>query len=157
MPTNFLQESGFLAAPYSVLTTELNALGSGASTTSSVGGTSGAFSQTQTAQGIWGIAHFNAGGAFTPTAGGYLAIWALYSPDGGTTYEKTVASTDLPRPPDIVIPLFASAYASADKAQSSGIIRMPWWTHKFFIVNHAGVALPATGNIIQVATVAVQY
>jgi hypothetical protein len=158
--TNFLEATGtngFLATPFNIMSTELNALANGSSATSSVGGTSGVFSQTNTSQGIWGAAHFLAGGAFTPTAGGFIAGWFLYSPDGGTTFEKVVASTDLPRPADFVIPLFASAYAANDISQSSGLIRLPWWSFKLFVVNHAGAALAATSNLIKLASVATQY
>lgn len=158
MATNFLEYSGgtngFLTTPTSLVTTELNTLSNGNSATQSVAGN---FSQASFGSGIWGIADFVAGGAFTPTAGGYLAAWFLFSPDGGTTFEKTVSNIDMPRPPDFTIPLTTAAYASSDVAQASGIIRLPWWTWKTFVVNHAGAALPATGNIIKLASVAVQY
>ena len=97
MPTNFLQESGFLVTPFNLMTTELNALGSGANVVSSVGGTSGVFTQTNFGSGIYGMVHFKAGGAFTVVAGGYIAGWWLYSPDG-TNFETVIAATDLPRP-----------------------------------------------------------
>lgn len=161
MATNFLEYSGgsngFLTAPFNLMTTELNTLANGSSATSSVGGTSGVFTQTSQGSGIWGAAHFKAGGAVTPLAGGYIAGWFLYSPDGGSTFEFTVSNTDLPRPADFTIPLYASAYASGNFSQSSGIIRLPWWSYKLFVVNHAGAALPASGNVIQLGSVAIQY
>lgn len=159
MATNFLEatgSNGFLATPFNLQSTELNALGNGNSAVSSVGGTSGVFTQTNWSSGIWGQAHFLAGGAFTPTAGGYIACWFLYSPDGGSTFEKTVSNTDLPRLPDFVIPLFASAYAANDISQSV-FFRIPWWSTKLFVVNHAGVALSASGHLIKGASVAIQY
>jgi len=160
MATNFLLATGtngFIATPFNLQTTELNALGSGANAVSSVGGTSGVFTQTNFASAIWCAVHFKSGGAFTPTTGGYLAGWWLYSPDGGSTFEKVVSATDQPRPPDFVIPLFASAYATNDIAQSSGIVRCPWWSTKAYIGNRSGASLPATGNVIQAGPVAVQY
>jgi hypothetical protein len=166
MATNFLEYSGgtngFLTAPFNLMTTELNALanfvaGTSGTALSSVGGTSGVFTQTNWGSGIWGVIDFVSGGAFTPTAGGYLAGWFLFSPDGGTTFEKNVATQDMPRSPDFIIPLFASAYAASDVSQSSGIVRIPWWSNKVFFSNHSGVALPATGNIIKGASVAIQY
>lgn len=159
MPTNFLEATGtngFLVAPFNLQSTELNALANGNSAVSSVGGTSGVFTQTNWASGIWGVAHFLAGGAFTPTAGGYIAAWFLYSPDGGSTFEKVVSNTDLPRGPDFIVPVFASAYASSDISQAP-LFRVPWWSTKLFVVNHAGVSLPATGNLIKGASVAIQY
>lgn len=160
MPTNFLEAAGtngFIATPFNLMTTELNTLAIGANAVSSVGGTSGVFAQSNFASAIWGEIHFKSGGAFTPLAGGYLAGWFLYSPDGGTTFEKVVAATDLPRIPDFVIPLFASAYASSDIAQAQGIVRMPWWSTKVYIGNRSGVALPSSGNVIQAGPVAIQY
>lgn len=113
MPTNFLEYSGgtggFLTSPFNLMTTELNTLTNGSSATSSVGGTSGVFTQSSQGSGIWGFAHFKSGGAVTPTAGGYIAGWFLYSPDAGSTFEFTVSNTDLPRNPDFIIPLYASA------------------------------------------------
>jgi hypothetical protein len=160
MPTNFLEAagtSGFIATPFNLQTTELNALANGSYATSSVGGTSGVFTQSSFASAIWCAVHFKAGGAFTPTAGGYLVGWLLYSPDGGSTFEKVVSATDLPRAPDFIIPLLASAYATNDLTQSSGIVRCPWWSTKVYLGNRSGAALPATGNVIQAGPVAVQY
>lgn len=160
MPTDFLQKTGtngFLTTPFNLMSTELNTLANNTSATSSVGGTSGVFTQSSWGSGIWGVAHFLAGGSFTPTAGGYIACWFLYSPDGGSSFEKVVSNTDMPRSPDFTIPLYASAHASNDVVQSSGIIRMPWWSTKLFVVNHAGASLPSSGNLIKLGSVAVQY
>jgi hypothetical protein len=157
MPTNFLEASSFLVSPFNLMTTELNTLADANSATSSVGGSSGVFNQGNTSQGIWGVAHFKSGGAFTPAAGGYIAGWFLYSPDGGSTFEKVVSNTDMPRSPDFTIPLFNSAYASSDISQSSGIIRLPWWSWKLFVMSHAGASMPSSGNVIQLGSLAIQY
>lgn len=161
MATNFLDAAGtngFLTSLFNLMTTELNTLGIGATATSSVGGTSGVFTQTNFANAQKTFVVFTSGGAFTPTAGSgaVLAGWWLMSDDGGTHFEKTVASTALPRPPDFYIPLFASAYASGDRAWSP-VTRAPWPSCKIFVLNSAGVALPASGNTLQAATVAEQY
>jgi hypothetical protein len=156
MPTNFLQESGFLVTPFNLMTTELNALASGANAVSSVGGTSGVFTQTNFGSGIFGMVHFKAGGAFTVVAGGYIAGWFLYSPDG-SAFEKVVAAADLPRPPDFIIPLPTGATVSNDVFQSSGLCRLPWWSTKVYIGNRSGVAFSASGHVIQCAPVAIQY
>jgi len=158
--TDFLQKpgtSGFLVAPFNVMSTELNALANNNSALSSVGGTSGVFTQASWGSGIWGEAHFLSGGTFTPSAGGYIAGWFLYSQDGGTTFEKTFSNTDLPRSPDLIIPFANAALAANDVVQASGIIRLPWWSTKLFVVQHTGGALPATGNLIKLGSVAVQY
>jgi hypothetical protein len=158
--TDFLQKTGtngFLTAPFNMMSTELNTLANNASAVSSVGGTSGVFTQTSWGSGIWGVAHFLAGGTFTPGVGGYLAAWFLYSPDGGTSFEKVVSGTDMARPPDFTVPLYNSSHAANDVVQSSGIIRMPWWSTKLFVVNHAGVSLPSSANLIKLGSVAISY
>lgn len=160
MATDFLLDpgtSGFKATPFNLMSTELNALSNGSSATSSVGGSSGVFTQTNFSNCIWGEVALTAGGAFTPTAGGYLAGWFLLSPDGGSSFEKVVSNTDLPRAPDFVIPLFASAYANTEISMASGIIRLPWWSTKLFVVNHCGAALSASGHLIKCGPVAIQY
>ena len=157
MATNFLEAvgtNGFITAPFNLMTTELNSL---ANATNAVSSVAGPFTQSNFSSAIWCSVHFKSGGAFTPSAGGYLAGWWLFSPDGGSTFEKVVSATDQPRTPDFVIPLFASAYASSDLAQAYGIIRCPSWSAKVYIANHSGVALPSSGNVIQAGPVAIQY
>lgn len=156
MPTPFLQETGFLTNPFNLMTTELNALGSGANVVSSVGGTSGVFTQTNFASGIFGMVHFKAGGAFTPVVGGYIAGWFLFSPDG-SAFERVTAAVDLPRPPDFIIPFPNSATANNDLFQASGLVRLPWWSTKLYVGNRCGVALSASGHVIQCTPVATQY
>src|SRR6266436_6441176 len=109
--------------------------------------------------GIWGQVHLLTGGAFTPAAGGFLEGWFLYSPDGGTSFEKAnyASGTDLPRPPDFIIPFANVATAANDVYAASGICRMPWWTTKVYIGNRTGVALSASGHILKVGPVAIQY
>lgn len=161
MPTNFLLASGtngFIVTPFDLQSTELNTLANGNTATSSVGGTSGVYTQTSTGQAPQGEVWFSAGGAFTPTAGGYLAGWFLRSSDGGTTFERVVANNDLPRAPDFVIPLFASAYASGDLAFAAGVtVLLPWESFKVLLRNNSGVALPASGNHLKLGPVALQF
>jgi len=159
MATNFLQAAGshgFIVTPVTIMTTELNTLANGSCAASSVGGTSGVFTQTNFGQAIWAELEFIAGGAFTPTAGGFLALWWLFS-EAGSTFEKTVTATDQPRSPDAIIPLFASAYATNDIAKANGIIRLPAYDTKGYMANHSGVSLPGSGNIIKVGPTATQY
>lgn len=148
--------NGFIAVPFNLLSTELNSLATGTGVTSSVGGASGVFGQTNFANAQKCYVFFESGGSFTPTAGANIAGWWLLSDDGGTHFEKTVANTSLPRPPDFVIPLYASAYASGDRSWSQ-VIRAPWPSCKIFAINNAGVALPSTGNLILAAPVAERY
>jgi len=159
MATNFLEAagtSGFIATPFNLMTTELNALATANSATSSVGGSSGVFTQTNFANAIWMIVEFISGGTFTPAAPNYIAGWFLFN-DATNGYETTASNTDLPRTPDFIIPLLTSAYASGNVVQSSGLVRVPWWSTKVFVNSHAGATLPATGNKLIAAPVAIQY
>lgn len=165
MPTNFLDSAGtngFLTAPFSLLTTELNALASGSAATSSVGGTSGVFNQTNFAQGMWGLLWFTAGGAFTPVLGAALSGWFLQSPNGGTTFESLVAAPSttvaaLSRAPDFVLPLDNASYTAGNIRFAPSFFKLPWPSCKIVLQNNSGVVLPSTGNILTVGPVATQY
>jgi hypothetical protein len=166
MATNFLDApgtNGFIATPFNLLTTEINTLGSGSAATSSVGGTSGVFNQTNFANGIWGSIYFTSGGAFTPTTGQALLGWFLISPDGGTTFESVIATPSttvaaLSRTPDFVIPLDNAAFASGNIRWAQGrYVKLPWESCKILVQNTGTTALPASGNIIKCGPVAVQY
>lgn len=160
MPTNFQEapgSSGFITSPFSLMTTELNTLGSTDTATSSVGGSSGVFSQSNTANGIWGQIYFTSGGAFTPTGSPYFAGWFLFSPDGGSTFEITASNTALPRSPDFYVPLRTTAYASGNKVPASNVTRLPWWSFKVYLQNNSGVSLPSSGNILSVGPVGIQW
>lgn len=156
--TDFLLDAGtngFIVSPFSLETTELNGLASAAVAVSSVGGSSGVFSQASFGNAIWGSVWFKSGGSFTPSAGGNLAGWWLKSPDGGTTFEKSTAAP--PRTPDFIIPLNASAYSSGDLVFSSSLVRLPAPSCKVMIQNNAGVALPSTGNVVTAGPIAMRY
>lgn len=162
MATNFLEAAGtngFIQTPFNLHSTELNSLADATSATSSVGGTSGVFTQSSFANSIWAMVYLTLGGSFTPAAGSPdLLGWFLFSPDGGSTFETVISNTDLSRAPDFIIPAVGSnAYSSGNILQSSGLVRVPWWSSKVFIVNHFGVALPSSGNTIKAGPVAIQY
>lgn len=151
--TNFLDfngTNGFLTTPFTVLTTELNAIGSGA-----LSGLGAAKSQTTTTSGTWCMIWFKAGGAFTPTNAPSLSGWFINSTDGGTTFEKNSATP--PRNADFVIPLATAAYATNDIVFAPGIIRLWYPTIKVLVLNNSGVTLPASGNTITVGPVANAY
>src|SRR5579871_6670351 len=103
--TDFLQDpgtSGFIVTPVNLQTTELNGLTNGSAATSSVGGTSGAFAQSNFGNAIDAEAWFISGGSFTPTAGAALLGWFLRY--DGINYESLVATPSatvqaLPRAP----------------------------------------------------------
>lgn len=152
--------NGFTTTPFNLLSSELNALGSGVTATSSVGCTSGVCSQTNTGNAIWGSIWFVSGGAFTPVAGQALACWFLVSSDGGTTFELDVSNTQLPRAADFTIPLYNSAYASGNLAFAQGRrVLLPVESFKIKCDNlgTSATSLPATGNLIKLGPLEVQY
>jgi hypothetical protein len=134
---------------------------SGSVIVSSVGGSSGIFTNSNTAQAIWGDIFYYPGNAgCTPTAGGNLAGWFLTSLDGGTTFEsQTVVPA---RPPDFIIPLPASAIGGANTIvyRSAGIVRVPALEFYVLVQNNAGVTLGAgatTSPSLKLAPYSVQY
>lgn len=149
--------NGFTSTPFNLMSSELNSLATGNTATSSVGGTSGVFSQTDIDNALLAEIWFSAGGAFTPTTGAYIAGWFLRSSDGGTTFEKTVSNTAVARQPDFVIPFINSAHASGNLVFASGPVIMPATSHKLFVRSVAGVTLPASGNLILCGPVKYQY
>jgi hypothetical protein len=162
MATNFLHNtgtSGFLVTPFNLMTTELNTLTNGSIVVSSVGGTSGVFSQTNTSQAQYGYVWITLGGnfAFTPAAGANLAGWFINSTDGGTTFEKS--SVAPPRAPDFLIPLTAASYAASDVVYAAGLVPLPYGSFKVLIQNNAGASasLASSGNILKVGPTADQY
>lgn len=166
MATNFLYATGtngFLTAPISLMTTELNALASGGAATSSVNGTSGKFSQSSLGSGIWGSAYFTAGGASTPAVGGHIACWFLLSTDGGTTFEAAISTPSttvaaLARAPDFVIPFDNVALSAGNIKWCQGRrILLPAEGWKLLVQNNTGNALSATGHVISCGSVATQY
>lgn len=166
MATNFLLApgtNGFLATPFNLLSTELNALASGAAVTSSVGGTSGVFNQTSVASALALSIYISFGGAITPSVGGVIPIWFLLSPDGGSTFETTVSTPSttvmaLSRSPDAIISLDNAAFASGNIRWANGLhIPSPWESFKVLVQNLTGGALPATGNLIKAGPVTQQY
>lgn len=156
MATNFLYATGtngFIVTPFNIVNgTDLQSLANGANVSSS----GSVLTQTDFGHAIWCEIEFQAAGAFTPTAGGYLAGWFPFT-ENASNFEKVVAATDMPRPPDFTIPLFASAYASGDRSKASGLVRCPAYSTKAYIGNRSGVTLSANSHIIYACPIAVQY
>lgn len=170
MATNFLDAAGtngLIQAQFSLLTTELNTLGSGSGATSSVGGSSGVFTQSSWSNAIWGGIQFKSGGTFTPVVGQVLLGWFLLSQDGGSTFEALLSTpsttvTALGRAPDFVIPLYESgaAWASGSiRAIQGRYCKTPWESHKIVLQNFgpSAVALPSSGNVLGGTGMAIQY
>src|SRR5262245_39561420 len=129
MPTNFLHASGtngFIATPFDLFPASeaaFDSLANGNCVTSSSGGTSGKFNQTNFANAQYGLIWFTVGDtAFTPTAGGNLTGWFIHSPDGGSVFENTDSNVAIPRPPDFIIPFTAAALNTSDIIFASGLV-----------------------------------
>lgn len=149
--------NGFTTAPFSVLTTELNALASAGVATSSVNGTSGVFSQTTTGNSTFGRCWITLGAALggAAAAGANFSIWFLTSTDGGTTFESQTVSPP-PRSPDIIIPVGANAYGANAVLMSPP--RQNLWAEsvKIILQNNTGQAMGASGNVMKCGSESVQ-
>jgi hypothetical protein len=147
--------NGEIASTLTLLSTELNSLaGSGAVIVSSVGGSSGVFTNSNTGQAIWGEVFFNAGTAGgTCPVGSNISLWFLTSTNG-TTFEPTAAVPA--RSPDVIIPLPNTTLNATYKAQ--GLVQLPALNFKVLAQNNCGAnALASSGNTITVAPMAVHY
>lgn len=167
MATNFLwapgtSNNGLLASAVTLMTTELESLNSAGVIVSSVNGSSGLFTNSNTSQAIWADLFYYPGNVgCTPGAGGNLSGWFLTSLDGGTTFELTTVAP--PRPPDFIIPLPNSAIGGANSIvyKAAGVsVQMPALEFKILIQNNSGTTLGAgatTAPYLKMAPVAVQY
>lgn len=142
--------SGLLTSVLDLMTTELNALANAALIVSSVGGSSGKFTNSNTGQAVWGELYLTLGTVTSMTAGGNYAGWFLTSYDSGTTYESTTVAA--PRAPDFIIPIDATTGNKVYKA--SGLVRIPALQFKVLIQNNSGQAATATGNTLKLAPIA---
>jgi hypothetical protein len=161
MAVDFLQDpgtSGFIVTPFSLMTTELNALASAGVATSSVAGGTGIFNQTSFGSAVYGRLWFKLGGAFSAAAaaGANLSIWFLTSSDGGTTFESQTVNPP-PRAPDVIIPVGASVYAANALLFSPPRIALPAESCKIVLQNNCGQALSASGHILTCGPQAVHY
>lgn len=141
--------NGFTTAPFDVLTTELNSVSTGNTALSSVGGSSGLFSNSNTGRDIYGLVTFVSGGTFTPSANSYIEGWFLDQGDD-TTPEKFVTNSAQARAADFIIRLHAAAYASGDTALCNGrrVVLSPI---RFKVgVRVLNATLPSSGNKIKV-------
>jgi len=147
--------NGLYAPALTLMSSELDAVASGAVAVSSVGGAAGVFSNANTGQVIWSPLLLTLGpttGAFQ--TGGNLSCWFLQSVDG-TTFENTATSP--PRAPDVVFPLPPASLSATEMFLSQGLVRLPALRFKVLCQNNSGQTLNASGNSIVLAPTAVQY
>ena len=145
-----------ISSALSLLTTEMNSLANSSVAVSSVGGSSGVFTNSNTGQGIWGDILLKLGAISSAlSAGACLAGWFLTSPDGGTTFEPTGAAPS--RPPDFLIPLPATTITAATSYKSAGLVRIPALPFKIIVQNKTGQTFAASANTLILAPSAVTY
>jgi hypothetical protein len=136
--------NGLYVAELELMSTELDSLATGSVIISSVGGSSGAFNNSNTGQGLWAVLQFiegNGGTQPTCTAGANLAIWFLQTL--ASTYEITTVVP--PRPPDAIIPLYVGAL-TAGQAFNSPLVQVPALPFKVMVQNNCGANFPAFGT-----------
>jgi hypothetical protein len=147
--------SGLIASLLTLQSTEMNSLANAALIVSSVGGSSGKFTNANTGQAVFGDVFLTLGAiGSTLTAGANLAGWFLVSPDSGSTYESlTVAA---PRPPDFIIPLPTSTISGGAVYKSAGRVVIPALQFKVLVQNNTGQAFASSANTLTLAPQAIQ-
>ncbi len=142
---------------------EASALSNGGALTSSYWNNTGVIRQVDLDQGVQGDLWFEAGGAFTPSVGGWLAGWFLPSFDGGTTFETTISTPSTTvmansRSADFMIPLDNAAYAAGNIRYCQGrfLAPLPSVPFKTLVQNLSGVTMPSTWALM-LAPWAIQY
>jgi len=145
--------NGLYASLLTLESTELNSLTTGSVAVSTVGGSSGLFTNSNTGQAIWASVYFNAGTAGgSCSVGGNISIWFLTSPNG-STFEATGSAPQ--RAPDVYIALPATTLNATFKAP--GLVQVPAENFKVLAQNNCGQTLAASANTITLAPLAVQY
>lgn len=150
--------SGLSVAKFNLFTgANLSSLASGScatSTATALTQTSTNFSANSPGGATSGWLEFVPAGAFTPTAGGYAAVWLIRSADA-TNYETALATcstTQGPfnRAPDFVIPFAAVAVASGNIIDS-GYGQIPPGSFKAVLWNNTGTAFSANNHVVNMA------
>ena len=163
MATNFLwaagtSNNGLIASTLTLMTTELNSgsMTAGAYVVSSVNGTSGVFSNSNTGQSMVGVPVLTFGGTWAPSGNLSVPCWFLVSLDG-STFEP--ASSHVARDPDFVFAFTSGAtYASSEIVVAQGARVIPpavkW---KLLALNNGNATFPTSGNTITMGLTAPQY
>ncbi len=128
----------------SLMTTELNALG-----TATMVAASSAFNNTQGQTGdgyTMALLTLKVDYVSAPTANTAVSIWFLRSNDGGTTFEDGSASLQPARPFDGQFAVTATTAAQVLMCE----VRLPPGVWKPLVRNDTGQAFPATGSTLEI-------
>lgn len=158
--TDFLFENGgsggYLVAPFDLMSSDLNSMANNTTVTSSVGGSSGVFDQSNTGGAILADIWLSFGATIACGASAAVYGWFLRSLNNGTTYEKAVANSMLQRGPDFIIPFINANYAVGEPALCSGApVIIPAGKFKVFLFNQIGVTMHSSGNHLVIAPIGV--
>jgi hypothetical protein len=154
--------NGFLALPVTLLSTEIVSLAANGVTQSSVGGSSGVFSNSNTLQAVWATCLFQEGnpGIVAPGAGANIAIWFAVTFDGATFEALAATSGSVARPPDAIFPLPAAATASPQLFNAAGgLVRLPPGKFKVYVANNTANTMGSgavNGAYISCAPIAIE-
>lgn len=141
MTTVFTHKRNYSGSPATQLSTGLNSLSNGSAVESSP------YTVPDGVEELTLEAVIASTGAAV-ASGGYLAVWALRSIDGGSTYEDGSASVIPQRHPDAIILLTPGITTAQRKSAlcsvSPGLV-------KFLLQNNAGASatLASSGNTLQ--------
>lgn len=148
--------SGLLTPQLTLFASDINSITSSGTAQSLVGGSSGFFTSSMTAQAVWGHLFLTIGGSIATAvvSGGNIAGWWMPSPDSATTFETYVSGSPLPRAPDWIIPLSSTVINSGSVYKSAGITLLPPLQFRVQMQNNTGQTL-GTSNFIKLAAVGV--
>lgn len=129
-------------AQTSLMTTELNSLADAARNI-----TSSAYDNSSN---LWPAATLQLSlASFTPTSGGYVAIFALWSADGGSTFPTGSASV-APTEADLVAIIPVTAGSGVTRVYTAEIQLRGDQVH-FIVENQTGNAFNASGNTLEIS------
>ena len=154
--------NGLLQSALTLLSTEsgFNSLANGSAVVSSVGGSSGVFTNANTGQAMRGDVYLTLGAIGSAlSAGAVVSGWFLTSLDGGTTFENYVAGAALARAPDFIIPLPATTITAGWVYKSNGLhgVTVPAVPFKVVLQNNTGQTFASSSNTLKLATPTADY